>query len=141
MDGMSIGSDVSPFVFRCKVSHSSQVPILRLDRSKFPKIPTGPTTVIVPDGSRWEFKFVKVAVNVAHLKGGTENQLFVLLREWFGPNAGLPGTNFWVRFESAGGIWKVFPEETRESALEPREDYDESRAQALRVAEEDDGGV
>jgi hypothetical protein len=51
-----------------------------LDRSKFPKIPTGPTTVIVPDGSRWEFKFVKVAVNVAHLKGGTENQLLEVAR-------------------------------------------------------------
>ena len=141
IDAMSIGSDVSPFVFRCKVSHSSQVPILRLDRSKFPKIPTGPTTVIAPDGSHWEFKFVKVAVNVAHLKGGTENQLFVLLREWFGPNAGLPGTNFSVRFESAGGIWKVFPEETRENALERLEDYTEPGSPALRVAEEDDGVV
>ena len=88
-----------------------------------------------------QFKFVKVAVNVAHLKGGNENQLFVLLREWFGPNAGLLGTNFSVRFESVGGIWKVFPEATREHALERLEDYAESRAQALRVAEEDHGGV
>jgi hypothetical protein len=81
-----------------------------MDRSRYPAIPCGPTEIEVPDGSRWDFEFVKVAVNVAHLKGGNENQLFVLLREWFCPHAGLPGTNFSVRFEFEVGIWKVFPE-------------------------------
>jgi hypothetical protein len=137
MDGISVGSATSLNLFRCKVSHSNQVPILRLDRSRYPAIPSGPTEVEAPDGSRWDFKFVKVAVNVAHVKGGNENQLFVLLREWFGPHAGLPGTNFSVRFESEGGIWKVFPEGSEATASELPPEYTEQRSPSLRVAEED----
>jgi superfamily II DNA or RNA helicase/diadenosine tetraphosphate (Ap4A) HIT family hydrolase/HKD family nuclease len=137
MDGISVGSATSLNLFRCKVSHSNQVPILRLDRSRYPAIPSGPTEVEAPDGSRWDFKFVKVAVNVAHVKGGNENQLFVLLREWFGPFAGLPGTNFSVRFESEGGIWKVFPEGSEATASELPPEYTEQRSPSLRVAEED----
>lgn len=37
------------------------------------------------------------------------NQLGILLTEWFGPNAGLPGTNFNVRFNFADGAWHVSP--------------------------------
>ncbi len=128
-------------LFRCTVSHSNQVPILRLDRLRYPAIPSSPTEVDAPDGSRWDFKFVKVAVNVAHVKRGNENQLFVLLREWFCPHAGLPGTNFSVRFESEGGIWKVFPEGSEATASELPPEYTEQRSPSLRVAEEDGGGV
>ncbi len=52
----------------------------------------GPTEVVLPDGSRWEFKFVKVACNIARPVGEDGNQLADLLRRWFGPNAGVPGT-------------------------------------------------
>jgi len=141
IDGMSSSAAVSGEAFRCKVSHSNHVPILRLDRSKFPGIPTGPTTVMAPDGSLWVFKFVKVAVNVAHAEGSDENQLFKLLREWFGPSAGLPGTNFTVRFEFAGKGWRVFPERARTNAVDQPREYGEYRQSDLRVAEGSDGGV
>jgi superfamily II DNA or RNA helicase/diadenosine tetraphosphate (Ap4A) HIT family hydrolase/HKD family nuclease len=141
IDGMSSSAAVSGEAFRCKVSHSNHVPILRLDRSKFPGIPTGPTSVMVPDGRRWAFKFVKVAVNVAHAEGSDENQLFKLLRDWFGSSAGLPGTNFTVRFEFAGEGWSVFPERARSDAVDQSPEYSEYPQVDLRVAEESDGCV
>ena len=95
--------------------------------------------VEAPDGSRWDFKFVKVAVNVAHEKGSNENRLSVLLRGWFGPHAGLPGTNFFVSFVIGRGIWKVFPERNEASTPEQPLAYSEQRSPSMRVAEEDDG--
>jgi hypothetical protein len=40
----------------------------RLDRSKHPAIPSGPTEIRDPYGSLWDFKFVKVEANVAQVK-------------------------------------------------------------------------
>jgi SOS-response transcriptional repressor LexA len=65
--------------------------------------------VQLPNGSWWEFKFVKVACNVAAPEGEASNQLSDLLRNWFGPNAGLPGTGFVVRFTKEGDIWSASP--------------------------------
>jgi hypothetical protein len=48
--------------------------------------PLGPVDVTLPDGSAWVFRFVKVACNVAHPKGTTENRLDELLKSWFGPD-------------------------------------------------------
>ncbi|MDF1813021.1 MAG: DEAD/DEAH box helicase family protein [Verrucomicrobiales bacterium] len=95
--------------FLAKVSHSSGKPILFLDRTANPEIPTGPTSVTLPNGETWTFRFVKIACNVAHPEGETDNRLSDLLREWFGENAGLPGTNFQVEFFSKAGSWTVKP--------------------------------
>jgi len=96
--------------FEAKVSHSSGRPILFVpDKSACPGRPFGPTEVRLPDGSMWEFKFVKVACNVATRSGTKTNQLGELLREWFGANAGLPGTGFSVKFEKAGELWTATP--------------------------------
>ncbi len=85
--------------FEGKVSHANGRPILFLpDSSKVAGRPTGPTEVVLPDGSQWEFKFVKVACNVARPVGSNGNQLAELLRGWFGQNAGVPGTDFRVKF-------------------------------------------
>jgi SOS-response transcriptional repressor LexA len=67
--------------------------------------------VELPDGRKWEFRFVKVACNVAMPVGTEENQLPALLREWFGPRAGVPGTNATVEFTPSQGneIWLVKP--------------------------------
>jgi hypothetical protein len=37
------------------------------------------------------------------------NGLPTLLREWFGPDAGLPGTGFEVEFTSDGTSWHATP--------------------------------
>jgi len=71
--------------FEAKVSHASSRPILFVPDKKICSArPFDPTVVQLPDGSRWEFKFVKVAVNVASPIGETGNQLSDLLRKWFG---------------------------------------------------------
>lgn len=96
--------------FEAKVSHSNGRPILFLPKeSKSPERPVGPTRMRLPDGQMWEFKMVKIACNVARPIGDKRNQLGQLLQQWFGPNAGLPGTDFRVNFECRGGEWYVTP--------------------------------
>jgi hypothetical protein len=96
--------------FVAKVSHSGGRPILFLpDQEKCPGRPLGPVEVTLPDGSTWVFRFVKVACNVAHPKGTTDNRLDELLRSWFGPDAGLPGTGFTARFQNSTEGWRVNP--------------------------------
>lgn len=100
-----------PLTFEAKVSHSNGRPILLglPDLTVCPGRPVGPTPVQLSNGSRWEFKFVKVACNVAAPEGETSNQLSDLLSNWFGPNAGLPGTGFVVRFTKDGDAWSASP--------------------------------
>ena len=100
--------------FRVKVSHSGGKPILFLPTvESVPSRPTGPTRVRLPDGREWVFRFVKVACNVAHPADAASargnNALPALLRDWFGPDAGLPGTNFEVKFTSIDGQWSATP--------------------------------
>ncbi len=107
--------------FEGKVSHAQARPILFLpDKAQMPERPLGITDVELPDGSTWEFKFVKVACNVASPKGEKTNQLSQLLRQWFGPNAGLPGTNFTVRFETRNGVWHATPSQINDAATAER---------------------
>nr|WP_144058947.1 DEAD/DEAH box helicase family protein [Rhodopirellula sp. SWK7] len=96
--------------FEAKVSHSGGRPILFLpEQSKVPERPIGPTQVRLPDGETWEFKMVKIACNVATREGEKKNQLGDLLKRWFGPNAGLPGTDFRVEFRKQNDQWSVKP--------------------------------
>ena len=100
--------------FRAKVSHSGGKPILFLPTvESVPSRPTGPTRVRLPDGREWVFRFVKVACNVAHPADAASargnNALPALLRDWFGPDAGLPGTNFEVEFTSIDRAWSAAP--------------------------------
>ena len=103
--------------FRAKVSHSAGKPILFLPTVEaVPSRPTGPTRVRLPDGSEWVFRFVKVACNVAHPADASDkqNRLPTLLRDWFGPDAGLPGTGFEVELTSEGMTWSVAPMSPRQ---------------------------
>jgi len=96
--------------FTAKVSHAGGRPILFLpDKDKCPGRPIGPIDVSFPDGSSWEFRFVKVACNVAHPKGTTDNRLGEPLQSWFGQDAGIPGTGFSVRFHNSSEGWRVHP--------------------------------
>jgi superfamily II DNA or RNA helicase/diadenosine tetraphosphate (Ap4A) HIT family hydrolase/HKD family nuclease len=104
----------------CKVSHAGGRPILFLpDRSPRPDMPEGPTPVLI-DGQRYEAEFAKIAVNVIRAAGSTRNELPGLLRAWFGPDAGLQGTNFQVRFEKVAddAVYRLVP--IRQIALSQR---------------------
>lgn len=72
-------------------------------------MPEGPTPVVV-DGEEWEAQFARVAVNVLRRTATEGNGLPALIRAWFGPDAGLPGTDFHVVFEGeAGGAYRLSP--------------------------------
>lgn len=91
--------------FVCKITWNKRDPIVKLpsDRSM---IPEGEMDVRLPDGAVWQFKFMKQFCNVARPAGTSRNQLPDLLRRWFGPRAGQPGTAFQIRFHaSPSGYW------------------------------------
>ena len=92
----------------CTVSHSSGSPIVRFDRRKHPDLPQGPTSFLA-GGERYEGNFVKIALNTASTAGEKGNALHSLLRGWFGPAAGLPGSRHRVLLEQQGGDWVMRP--------------------------------
>ncbi len=105
-----VKSKSGDLAFDGKVSHANGRSILFLpDMSELPERPTGPIVAKLPSGEVWEFKLVKIACNVARPVGETKNKLGDLLKSWFGPNAGLPGTNFHVQFTNQDGQWQVSP--------------------------------
>ncbi|MEW4530638.1 DEAD/DEAH box helicase family protein [Maioricimonas sp. JC845] len=123
-----VESEPGEKAFEAKVSHANGRAMLFVpEKSKNPDRPVGLTSVVLPDKNEWDFKFVKVACNVAHPKGETTNQLSDLLRSWYGPKAGLPGTNFSVRFETRDGVWHLLPasELVREPQIEEAADIEE----------------
>jgi SOS-response transcriptional repressor LexA len=76
---------------------------------EMPGRPVGPVEAILPDGSVWLFRFVRIACNVAGPKGTNGNKLGELMRRWFGPDAGLPGTGFKVAFRHTAEGWSASP--------------------------------
>ncbi len=107
-------------VFECKVISNKRDPILKLpDRTRHEWIPSGPTDIRLPDGAIWRFRFVKIAVNVAHPVGRQRNELPDLLRQWFGPDAGRPGTAFHVRFHPTPDGWGIAPADTDDARVVP----------------------
>ena len=136
------------FSFEAKVSHANGKPILFLpDKVKTPDRPVGPTVVQLPDGTEWTFKLVKIACNVAAPRGQKSNQLPDLLRQWFGPHAGLPGTAFQVRFQRQGDSWTIVPltstaamDSTTEPSSNPgllsEQEHDEIIASSLQMQAE-----
>ena len=100
-----------PLVIRCRVGQASGTPMLWLpDRASGPNLPRGRTSVDV-DGEPYTATFVKIAVNVISREGDSKNLLPAILRQWFGQNAGAPGTNQWVVFEWSGstGRYELAP--------------------------------
>ncbi|MBL4849338.1 MAG: DEAD/DEAH box helicase, partial [Planctomycetes bacterium] len=102
--------DVLGEAFEVKVISNKRDPILKLpSRNKHAGIPEGETDVRLPDGQAWRFRFVKIACNVARPVGSQRNGLPDLLRGWFGPSAGKPGTQFLVRFSPSPDGWWAEP--------------------------------
>jgi superfamily II DNA or RNA helicase len=90
--------------FVCRVISNQRDPILKIPPGR-EKLPDGETEVWV-GSSVWQFRFAKEFCNVARPAGTQRNQLPDLLRRWFGPSAGRPGTSFEVRFRaSPDGLW------------------------------------
>jgi superfamily II DNA or RNA helicase/diadenosine tetraphosphate (Ap4A) HIT family hydrolase/SOS-response transcriptional repressor LexA len=119
--------------FVCKVFWNQRDPILKMPARGTTPLPEGETDVRLPDGSIWQFRFMKEAVNVARPAGTTRNQLPDLLRGWFGPRAGQPGTAFQVRFHATpDGLW-IQPVQAASTDVENRHEivaYPDLRAAA-----------
>jgi hypothetical protein len=101
-----------------KVSHAGGRPILFLpgepERSD---LPSGWTDVRI-DGETYSANFVKVAVNVVRRAGQEDNELPRILRSWFGPDAGAPGTRHVVELEQTADGWELRPVGRREGQLQ-----------------------
>lgn len=92
--------------FSCRVLTNQRDPILKLPARDKVKVPEGETDVRLPDGSVWQFRFATQYCNVARPAGTSRNQLPDLMRTWFGPRAGQPGSSFLVNFRaSPDGLW------------------------------------
>ncbi|HND52667.1 MAG TPA: DUF3427 domain-containing protein, partial [Pirellulaceae bacterium] len=94
--------------FVCKLLQSAGRPILKLpDRTKSPDVPEGWTEVLI-DGRPHVANFAKQYINVVRTAPDSEvNVLGDLMRTWFGPDAGLPGTRFQVEFRDVEGRWEM----------------------------------
>lgn len=89
------------------VSHSNGSPIIRFDRAKA-NVPQG-STAFVADGDDYVGNFVKIALNTATRDGEVGNALPALLRRWFGPWAGWPGTRHEVALRHGEDGWSLAP--------------------------------
>lgn len=107
---LSRAPDDSPSAgFVLNVSHSDGRPILFLpDRATTPGIPEGWQTVLI-DRDRYQANFVRIAINVVRKENSEENLLPKILRGWFGPDAGRPGTTHKVQCEPADGEFRISP--------------------------------
>lgn len=94
---------------RCRVTHADGRPIVMLDRKRYPELPEG-WTEVTADGETLRLNLVKIAVNVAERPGESGNALHDLLRSWFGPSAGHPGTRHTVVLRQLGTGWELRPE-------------------------------
>ena len=94
--------------FRLKVIQASGRPILMLDRDRNPGLPEGETQFIADDVI-YTGNFVKIALNIAHRAGDPGNVLGDLLRSWFGPDAGQPGTVQYVELAPGVPNWRMRP--------------------------------
>ena len=95
--------------FICKVLHSNRKPILFLPpREECSDVPYGPTRVFI-ENEEYEADFVKIAVNVIRKNDSPENKMPSILKGWFGPDAGLPGTNFQVSVENFEDGYQLSP--------------------------------
>ena len=90
----------------CEVSHTNGRPIVFLDRRRYPDTPEGWTEVLVGD-DRFQANFVKIALNVVRKGDAGPNVLPDILRDFFGPRAGLPGTRHFVAFERDGKWFRM----------------------------------
>ncbi|MEO8179809.1 MAG: DEAD/DEAH box helicase family protein [Deltaproteobacteria bacterium] len=103
-------TDAEGNTFSCNVTWNRRDPILKIPRGPgAPELPNGETDARLPDGAVWRFRFAKEFCNVARPAGTDRNRLPDLMRTWFGPAAGHPGTRFQVQFSRSPDGWWVEP--------------------------------
>lgn len=90
----------------CRLTFSDGHPVIRLDRRQHPDLPEG-TVPFVADGVEVVASFAKGAIAVASRADSSGNALPGLLRGWFGPSAGHPGTTHRVLLEQVDGTLLV----------------------------------
>ncbi|MFO0818324.1 MAG: hypothetical protein U1A77_10310 [Pirellulales bacterium] len=97
------GDSEQPGGFASKVIHADSRPIVKLpNRSKAVGIPEGWTEVTI-DGRVHVANFAKEFINVVRTDRESEtNVLGDILRSWFGPDAGMPGTRRSRRANTVG---------------------------------------
>ena len=93
--------------FDATVTWNQRHPILKIPGAD--TRPHGRIQVRLPDGETWEFSLMAQFCNVAHPLGEVRNQLPDLLRKWFGPDAGKPGTQARVHFALETAGWTLSP--------------------------------
>lgn len=109
-------SEESGMTFRAKIIHTGGRPIIKLpSRKTSPFIPFGEVEVHI-DGMPYNVRFVREFINVAGMPGKTGNVLPEILRKWFGPRVGHPGTDFHVAFNKVGNTWEMTPDGARKTA-------------------------
>jgi superfamily II DNA or RNA helicase/HKD family nuclease/diadenosine tetraphosphate (Ap4A) HIT family hydrolase len=102
-------SDTTADSYTLKISHSGGQPILFLpSRAQNPGLPEGWIDVRVSEVI-YSANFVKVAVNVMRQSGSETNVLPELLRKWFGPDTGAPGTRHRLLLRRTGAAWNLEP--------------------------------
>ncbi|MEI6623374.1 MAG: DEAD/DEAH box helicase, partial [Actinomycetes bacterium] len=94
---------------RMRVSHSDGRPILRFDRTRNPELPVGRGVPLDAGGDMVWADFMKIAVNVVRHDPDGPNALPDLMWQWFGPDAGKPGTAFYVEVWEGDGQWHIAP--------------------------------
>lgn len=93
----------------CRLTFSDGHPVIRLDRRLHPDLPEG-NVAFIADGVEFEASFAKGALAAASRRESTGNALPGLLRGWFGPSAGHPGTYHRVSIEQADGTLQIQPD-------------------------------
>jgi hypothetical protein len=116
-------STISGGEYSLKVSRAGEQPMLFLpDRNAHAELPEGWTKVRV-NGREFSANFVKIALNVVHASDSEKNVLPDLLTDWFGPDAGKPGTKHQVALRREGEDWVLQPVAVSSGAAVPYKAY------------------
>lgn len=100
----------------CRLTFTDGHPAIRLDRRQYPDLPEGPLS-FVADGTEYEASFSKGLVATATRQDSGGNALPALLRGWFGPSAGHPGTSHRVSIEQVEGTLLIKPDRSDDAEL------------------------
>ena len=95
----------------CKLMKSGASPIIKLNDSLRPVLPEGEIGIRI-NGRLYKARFAKIAVNVIQDEVG-DNVIADILRNWFGPKAGMPGEIHQVRFVKKRDEWSLQPVQTQ----------------------------
>lgn len=104
----------------CRLTYADGHPVIRLDRRQSTDLPSG-NVEFTAEGHQYSGSFAKGAVSFATRRGLSGNALPGLLRGWFGPSAGHPGTSHAVKIEQIDSTLFVQPD--RSAAADLQVDY------------------